>query len=54
MDQAIRTSFPRKVWRLLVAIKDALALLFLLLFFVALFALLSARPNPGAVREGAL
>ncbi len=30
------TSFPRKVWHLLVAIKDALALIFLLLFFVAL------------------
>nr|WP_160731786.1 signal peptide peptidase SppA [Aurantiacibacter arachoides] len=44
----------RKVWRLLVGIKDALALAFLLLFFTALFALLSARPNPGVVREGAL
>ena len=29
-------------------------LLFMLLFFVALFAILSARPNPGQVREGAL
>jgi protease-4 len=55
MDQAIRTtSFPGKVWRLLVGIKDALALLALLLFFVGLFTLLSARPSPGAVREGAL
>jgi protease-4 len=55
MDQAIRTtSFPGKVWRLLVDIKDALALLALLLFFVGLFTLLSARPSPGAVREGAL
>ena len=54
MDQAVQTSFPRKVWRLLVAIKDGLALLFLLLFFVVLFALLSSRPSPGAVREGAL
>lgn len=49
------TSFPRKVWNLLVAIKDALALIFLLLFFVALFALLAGRPNAGLpVSEGAL
>jgi protease-4 len=46
--------FARKVWKLLVAIKDGLALLFLLLFFMALYAVLTARPNPGAVREGAL
>ena len=47
-------AFAGKVWRLLVGIKDALALIFLLLFFSALFAILSARPNPGMVREGAL
>ncbi len=46
--------FARKVWKLLVGIKDGLALLFLLLFFAALFAILSARPNAGVVREGAL
>ncbi|WP_271076998.1 signal peptide peptidase SppA [Aurantiacibacter sp. MUD61] len=46
--------FARKVWKLLVAIKDGLALIFLLLFFLALFAVLSARPNPGVVRDGAL
>ncbi len=46
--------FAGKVWRLLVGIKDALALLFLLLFFSALFALLSARPSPGLVHQGAL
>lgn len=46
--------FARKVWRLLVGIKDGLALLFLLLFFVSLFAVLSSRPNPGFVRDGAL
>ena len=50
-----RTSFPRKVWNLLVGIKDALALIFLLLFFVALFGLLAGRPNAGLpVSEGAL
>lgn len=46
--------FAGKVWRLLVGIKDALVLVFLLLFFTALFALLSARPSPGIVRDGAL
>jgi protease-4 len=49
------TSFPRKVWNLLVAIKDGLALIFLLLFFVALFGLFAGRPNPSLpVSEGAL
>lgn len=47
-------SFAGKVWRLLVGIKDALSLVFLLLFFTVLFGILSARPSPGAVREGAL
>src|SRR5688500_14656961 len=47
-------SFAGKVWRLLVGIKDALALLFLLLFFMALYVVLLSRPSPGAVREGAL
>ena len=46
--------FARKIWNVLVAIKDGLALLFLLLFFMALFAALSSRPAPAAVREGAL
>ena len=47
-------SFAGKVWRLLVGIKDALALMFLLLFFTALFAALSARPGPAQVQDGAL
>ncbi|WP_126172999.1 signal peptide peptidase SppA [Altericroceibacterium xinjiangense] len=47
-------SFAGKVWRLLVGIKDALTLILLLLFFSALFMLLSARPNAAAVRDGAL
>lgn len=47
-------SFAGKVWRLLVGIKDALALLFLLLFFMGLYAVLTARPSPGQVRGGAL
>lgn len=47
-------AFAGKVWRLLVGIKDALALLFLLLFFTLLFAMLTSRPSPGVVRGGAL
>ncbi|QDM41526.1 signal peptide peptidase SppA [Altererythrobacter sp. TH136] len=47
-------SFARKVWHLIVAVKDGLSLLFLLLFFFALYAVLTARPSPAAVRDGAL
>lgn len=46
--------FAGKVWRLLVGIKDGLVLLFMLLFFWAIFAILTARPSPAQVREGAL
>lgn len=46
--------FARKVWKLLVAIKDGLVLLLLLLFFGLLYAALTSRPNLGTVREGAL
>ena len=46
--------FAGKVWRLLVGIKDALVLLFMLLFFWALFAVLTARPSPAQVHEGAM
>ncbi len=37
------------IWRTLVGIKDALALAFLLLFFVFLAGALSGRPNPAAI-----
>jgi len=47
-------SFAGKVWRLLVGIKDALVLVFMLLFFAALFSVLSARPSPASVTDGAL
>jgi len=47
-------TFARKVWRLLVAIKDGLVLLFMLLFFGALYAILAMRPGPGSVHDGAL
>lgn len=46
--------FARKVWKLLVAIKDGLVLLFLLLFFAGLYAALSWRPAPAQVTDGAL
>ncbi|OYY91751.1 MAG: signal peptide peptidase SppA [Sphingomonas sp. 28-66-16] len=44
----------RGAWKLLVGIKDALVLIAMLLFFGALFAALSARPNPTAIKDGAL
>ncbi|MGB7408212.1 MAG: signal peptide peptidase SppA, partial [Pontixanthobacter sp.] len=47
-------TFAGKVWRLLVGIKDGLGLVFLLLFFTLLFGILSARPSPAQVRDGAL
>jgi len=47
-------SFAGKVWRLLVGIKDGLVLIFMLLFFILLFTVLTGRPSPGVVREGAL
>ena len=46
--------FARKVWKLLVAIKDGLVLLLLLLFFGLLYAALTMRPSPGEVHDGAL
>lgn len=46
--------FARKVWHLLVAIKDGLVLLLMLLFFGLLFAALSARPAGDQVKDGAL
>lgn len=46
--------FAGKVWRLLVGIKDGLVLVFMLLFFALIYALLTARPSPAQVREGAL
>ncbi len=44
--------FVRAIWKLLVGIKDALVLLFMLLFFGLLYAGLSARPQP--VGDGVL
>ncbi|MXO89410.1 signal peptide peptidase SppA [Pontixanthobacter aquaemixtae] len=47
-------AFAGKVWRLLVGIKDGLALIFLLLFFMVLFAVMTGRPSPAQVNDGAL
>lgn len=47
-------AFAGKIWKLLVGVKDGLSLLFLLLFFSLLFAVLTARPSPAQVRDGAL
>lgn len=44
----------RGAWKILVGIKDFLALVLLLLFFAGLFAALSHRPNAVAIRDGAL
>lgn len=41
-------------WRAMMIVKDALVLLFLLLFFGLVYMALSATPNAGSVREGAL
>ncbi|WP_430385602.1 signal peptide peptidase SppA [Blastomonas fulva] len=47
-------SFVKGAWKVLVAIKDGLVLLAMLLFFGIILAALSSRPNPAAVTEGAL
>jgi protease-4 len=47
-------AFARKVWKYLVAVKDGLALLVLLLFFGLLYAALATRPNVAQVQKGAL
>jgi protease IV len=44
----------RGAWKILVGVKDGLVLLFMLLFFGALYAGLTARPNTGSIRDGAL
>ena len=49
-----KPGFVRRAWHVLVAIKDGLVMLLLLLFFLALFAALTVRPNPATVKAGAL
>jgi len=45
-------NFVRAIWKLLVGIKDALVLVFMLLFFGMIYSALSARPAP--VHDGVL
>ena len=49
----MRVRLVRGAWKLLVAVKDGLVLLAMLLFFGLLFAALAAKPNP-AIKPGAL
>ncbi|WP_417620638.1 signal peptide peptidase SppA [Parasphingorhabdus sp.] len=46
--------FARAAWKFLVAIKDGMVLIAMLLFFGGLYALLSSQPNSAAIRDGAL
>lgn len=46
--------FARAAWRFLVALKDAMVLIAMLLFFGLLYAALSWQPNIAAIRDGAL
>ena len=46
--------FAGKAWKLLVGIKDALVLLFMLMFFGGLYAALSASPHRDSASRGAL
>ncbi|GAB5487713.1 MAG: signal peptide peptidase SppA [Parasphingorhabdus sp.] len=46
--------FARMAWKFLVAIKDGLVLIAMVLFFAALYAVLSSRPNIASVDDGAL
>ena len=44
----------RKIWRFLVGVKDALALVLLLLFFAGVWALLRGGPPPTVPTDAAL
>lgn len=46
--------FVKGAWKVLVGVKDALVLLFMLLFFGALYMVMSSNPNPGGGKDGAL
>jgi protease IV len=46
--------FVKGAWRVLVALKDGLALLFLILFFGVLYVVLSSSGNPAKISDGAL
>ena len=46
--------FARAAWKFLVAIKDGMVLIAMLLFFGALYAALSTQPNSASIKQGAL
>lgn len=46
--------FVSRAWRILVAVKDALVLIAMLIFFGALYVLMSSDPNPAGGKDGAL
>jgi protease-4 len=54
VHRAAPRSLAHRAWRVLVGVKDALALLFLLLFFAAIYAALNARSDTAAIGRGAL
>jgi protease-4 len=54
LQGAAQVKLVRGAWKLLVGIKDALVLVAMLLFFGLLFGLLAAKPNAGAIKDGAL
>lgn len=47
-------AFIRTFWKLLVVAKDLAVMVFLALFFMALLAIMSGRPNPAGPMDGAL
>lgn len=47
-------TFVRGLWKVVVAIKDGLSLLFLIIFFGLLYVILSATPHAGGPTHGAL
>jgi len=47
-------TFVRGLWKVVVAIKDGLSLLFLIMFFGLLYVILSATPHAGGPTRGAL
>ena len=52
--RTFRMALARTIWKFIVAIKDGLALIALLLFFGGLALLLTSRPSGAGVKDGAL
>ncbi len=44
----------KRIWNGLMHVRDGLSLIFLILFFGALFVFMSGKPNPGSLRGGAM